>query len=472
MDGEGRPQPDGVAGELWIGGAGLAEGYWRQAEATAARFPLHDAGDGRRRWLRTGDLARRRDDGTLEILGRIDDQVQVRGFRVELGEVEATLEAHPAVRRAAAALDGDRLMAWVEGPARQDDLLRLARRRLPSWMVPSAIGVLDALPLTPSGKVDRRALLAAPPPAAPAARPPEGPEQIALAALWRRVLKTETIDAGRSFAEHGGHSLDALTASALAPEVLGRTLSATELLDGATLADLAERRKTMTPSPDGADLLLLPGIGGEGLVLRPLAARLDRLRVRLGDLPRCPDVGEMADRLLAEIPTAPILGGWSMGGVVAFAIALRRTRRGDAPAGVVLLDSFPAAALPGLPTGDDLSTWLWEVHGKRTKTAKAAARILTELSLDEAAAAPMIERWRQARTAFSAYTPDAPLTCPVAVIRAAASLAAGSDCAAAWRPFAAGRFAAFEAPGDHFSMLDKAATAKALLAATDWIKSP
>jgi surfactin synthase thioesterase subunit len=84
----------------------------------------------------------------------------------------------------------------------------------------------------------------------------------------------------------------------------------------------------------------------------------------------------------------------------------------------------------------------------------------------------MIQRWRQARAAFSAYAPDAPLTCPVAVIRAAGSLAAGSDCAAAWRPFAAGRFAAFEAPGDHFSMLDKAATAKALLAAMDWIKSP
>ncbi len=182
MDGEGRPQPDGVAGELWIGGAGLAEGYWRQPEATAARFPLHDAGDGTRRWLRTGDLARRRDDGTLEILGRIDDQVQVRGFRVELGEVEATLEAHPAVRRAAAALDGDRLVAWVEGPARQDDLLRLARRRLPSWMAPSAIGVLDALPLTPSGKVDRRALLAAPPPPPPAARPPRGRSRLP----WRR----------------------------------------------------------------------------------------------------------------------------------------------------------------------------------------------------------------------------------------------------------------------------------------------
>jgi hypothetical protein len=183
--------------------------------------------------------------------------------------------------------------------------------------------------------------------AAPRRPPPEGPEQTALAALWRRVLKTETIDAGRSFAEHGGHSLDALTASALAPEVLGRALSAAELLDGATLADLAERRKTATPSPDDADLLLLPGIGGEGLVLRPLAARLDRLRVRLGDLPRGPSVGEIADRLLAETPAAPILGGWSMGGVVAFAIARRRTRRGDAPAGGVLLVAFPAAALPG-----------------------------------------------------------------------------------------------------------------------------
>jgi amino acid adenylation domain-containing protein len=235
--------PIGVTGELLIGGAGVARGYAGRPDLTAERFVPGPAGE---RFYRTGDLARRRPDGTLEILGRLDHQVKVRGFRIELEEVEAALEACPGVLRAVAAVRGDQLVAWVVGEKPGPELAR----RLPGFMIPSRVAVVDALPLTPNGKVDRRNL-PDPEPEAPEANtgaPPSGPVEEAVAKIWRRVLDTD-IDRDRNFFELGGHSLLATRVISRINEAFGVRLPLRALFENPTVAGLArlldgERRAT------------------------------------------------------------------------------------------------------------------------------------------------------------------------------------------------------------------------------------
>ncbi|HBL30620.1 MAG TPA: non-ribosomal peptide synthetase, partial [Acidobacteria bacterium] len=193
------PQPLGVPGELCVGGAGLARGYWRRPELTAARF-VPDPWSGRpgARLYRSGDLGRRLPDGDVEYLGRIDHQVKIRGLRIELGEIEATLLALPGVRaavvvaRADGAIRGDlRLVAYVVGGAAVATLRQALREQLADYMVPASFVPMDALPLTPNGKIDRAAL-----PAPDGVRPelavsfvaPRTREELAVAAVWREVL--------------------------------------------------------------------------------------------------------------------------------------------------------------------------------------------------------------------------------------------------------------------------------------------
>jgi amino acid adenylation domain-containing protein len=212
-----RPVPIGVAGELHIGGVGLAREYLGRPELTAERF-LPDP-DGGGRLYRTGDLARYRPDGALEFLGRIDTQVKIRGQRVELGEIEAALRDRPSVHAAAVALredtpDDQRLVAYVvpaNGRAVEPDELRTAlKRTLPEYMVPAAYVPLDALPVTPSGKLDRAAL-PAPEPAAPAAGSGHAEARTdaerLLVELWQEVLGVEQVGIDDDFFDLGGHSL-------------------------------------------------------------------------------------------------------------------------------------------------------------------------------------------------------------------------------------------------------------------------
>jgi amino acid adenylation domain-containing protein len=231
--------PVGVAGELCIGGVQLARGYLGRPELTAERFIpdlLPDSQTGRGvpggRLYRTGDLARRLPDGAVEFLGRLDHQVKVRGFRVELGEVEAALAARPEVREAVAAVRGTgpaaRLVAWVVPAAGEQAVpsaLREAlRQRLPEPMVPSAVVVLPALPLTPNGKVDRRAL-----PEPEGSREgseapfvaPRTPGEKSLAAIWREILGVERIGVHDHFFDLGGHSLLAMQLLSRVREAFG-----------------------------------------------------------------------------------------------------------------------------------------------------------------------------------------------------------------------------------------------------------
>ena len=250
LDAHLRPVPVGVAGELFIGGAGLARGYLGKPELTAERFVADPfSGHPGARLYRTGDRVRWREGGALEFLGRVDQQVKVRGFRVEPGEIETALRAHPAVADAAVALREDRpgdryLAAYVvgaEGAEPDTAALRAwLAARLPAYMVPGAIVPLAALPQTPGGKLDRRAL---PAPHAAGGEdgyvPPATETEEAVAAIWREVLGAERVGARDNFFDLGGHSLRATRIVSRVEAALGVRIPVSTVFDRPTVADMA-----------------------------------------------------------------------------------------------------------------------------------------------------------------------------------------------------------------------------------------
>ncbi|MCA1453646.1 non-ribosomal peptide synthase/polyketide synthase [Bradyrhizobium sp. BRP22] len=217
LDGDLRLAPEGVTGELYIGGAGLARGYWRRSALTAERFIPDPFGPPGARLYRSGDLARWRSDGAIEYVGRADHQVKIRGFRIELGEIEARLLEQPGVRSAvvvAREIGASRqLVGYVSGEnALAVSALRSAlSSMLPDYMVPSRVVVLERLPLTPNGKIDRKAL---PAPEALAVVSdhvaPRTPTEAALAAIWGELLHQSTIGITDNFFELGGDSIISL----------------------------------------------------------------------------------------------------------------------------------------------------------------------------------------------------------------------------------------------------------------------
>jgi amino acid adenylation domain-containing protein len=235
------PVPAGVVGELYLGGAGLARGYLNRPGMTAGRFVACPFEVGRRLY-RTGDLVRWDVDGQLEYLGRADDQVKVRGFRIELGEVEAVIAEHPGVVEVVVVVRDERIVAYVVGDAGVEVVRELAGRRLPHYMVPSAVVRLDRLPLNSSGKLDRRAL---PAPdfaaAAGAGRAPSNEREAQLCAVFADVLGLPEVGVDDDFFALGGHSLLATQLVAWIHETVGVEVRLTDVFTTPTVAGLAGR---------------------------------------------------------------------------------------------------------------------------------------------------------------------------------------------------------------------------------------
>jgi acyl-coenzyme A synthetase/AMP-(fatty) acid ligase len=257
-----RPAAVGEPGELYISGTGLARGYLSRSGLTAERFIADPSGPAGARMYRTGDRARWESDGTLAFLGRVDHQVKLRGFRIELGEVEARLAAHPSVMRAAVILREDRpgdqrLVGYVTlaPEARSEDagdairaVRASLRQHLPEYMVPSAVVLLDEMPLTPNGKLDRGALPAPGFGAATAGAAPRSDQEQILCTTFEHVLGVTGVGPDDDFFELGGDSLLAARLVNRVRAALGADLAVRTLFEAPTVAALAKRLGQAQPA--------------------------------------------------------------------------------------------------------------------------------------------------------------------------------------------------------------------------------
>lgn len=379
LDANQQPVPVGVVGELWIGGDGVGLGYLGDAERTAEKFVALPFGPGPgERWYRTGDRVRWRPDGVLECLGRTDDQVKIRGFRVEPGEVAAALMRHPAVREAVVVAREDvpgekRLVAYLVAepgipPPMHADVCAFLRATLPVAMIPAASVVLPSLPLSPNGKVDRKAL---PRPEAAAAAhdgsaAPRTEMEAELCRIWERLFGRSPIGRDDDFFALGGDSLLAIRMATELERLLGRRVPVAVVFEAPTVAALARwsaatpassapaRSKAIVPLAargGGTPVFLAHGVRGDvfhfaGLA-RLLAARATvyglQARDRDGRYP--PTLEDLCAEYVAEIRAVAaaghfVIGGYSLGGWVAFETARQLSQAGERVT-LLLFDVFP-----------------------------------------------------------------------------------------------------------------------------------
>jgi thioesterase domain-containing protein/acyl carrier protein len=389
LDAHGAPQPVGVAGELCIGGIGVARGYWRQPALTAARFvPDPFSPTGGARLYRTGDQARWRADGELEFLGRLDQQIKLRGYRIEPGEIETLLRSYPAVTDAAVLVREDvpgdpRLVAYVaapEGTVTGSALREYLKTQLPEYMVPASCVVLPTLPLSPAGKLDRPALPAPDYSAATAPYvPPADAIDLQLVRIWEELLAVQPIGITDNFFDLGGHSLLAVRLMGRINDAFDVDLPLTVLIEQGTIramaAELRERlvpvrtRSVLVPIQPGGSkppLFCIHPAGGGVVCYVHLARHLgaDQPVYGLQD-PLFEEngysvlsIGAFAEIYIDAIrrlqPQGPYhLAGWSFGGVVAFEMACQLRRRGQQVALLGVLDTPSPDAHAGFVDDED-----------------------------------------------------------------------------------------------------------------------
>jgi surfactin family lipopeptide synthetase C len=399
-----QPLPVGVAGEIYLGSVGLSRGYLKRPDLTAEKFVPHPfSGTPGARLYRTGDLARFQPDGQIEFLGRIDQQVQVRGFRVELGEIETVLRGHSAVRETIVLARNDergetRLVAYVVAEnneqanngtteQREDEepqepseslaaeLRALLQEQLPDYMVPAAFVFLQSLPLTANGKIDRSAL-----PEPELARPgtsksyvaPRESYELQLVQIWEEVLGLRPIGVTDTFFELGGHSMSAVRLMSRVRSQFGQQLPLSALFESPTVEALAQVLRDRAAGMPWSPLVALqangsrpplfcvhPG-GGTIVCYLPLAQQLDPEQPVYGvqafglygdqqPLARVEDMAAAYIAALREVqPEGPyMLGGWSAGGVIAFEMAQQLSAQGEQVELLALIDAgrpVPSAA--------------------------------------------------------------------------------------------------------------------------------
>jgi amino acid adenylation domain-containing protein len=421
LDGRGRAVPVGVAGEVYIAGESLARGYLNRPAATGERFiadPYSDRAGAR--MYRSGDMARYKANGNIEFLGRADNQVKLRGYRIELGEIETLLSRHPLIGEAVVqvredALGDKRLVAYVvvkqaaQAPT-SGELREYLKERVPDYMVASAFVLLDELPLTPNGKVDRRAL-PAPERSIDTEKEivaPRNAVEEQLTQVWQELLDVEPISVKDNFFEVGGHSLLAVRLMSRIEQQWGHTLPLATLFQGGTieylakLLDAAPSATRWSPlvalQPNGArrPFFCVHPVGGHVLCYAPLASHWESDRplyglqaqgLEAGQVPSA-QIDEMARHYIEAMrvvqPEGPyLLGGWSVGGVIAFEMARQLQLQEQEVALLALFDSqMPAGKKALLDDVTQLISFAEDL-GLDVDDTHASWRALSQMEQDD-----------------------------------------------------------------------------------------
>ncbi|MDF5726150.1 MAG: amino acid adenylation domain-containing protein [Rhizonema sp. PD37] len=422
LDAQNQLLPLGIPGELCIAGVGLARGYLNRPEMTAEKFVEVELFGKTERIYKTGDLARLRSDGNLEYLGRIDNQIKLRGFRIELGEIESILLQHPSVKEAIVTLykteSNQSLIAYVTGITTDlsTKLKNHLSSRLPDYMVPAQIVVLDQLPLTPNGKIDRLALPTPYIKVEASYVAPRNEVEKQLAEVWSAILECQEVGIHDNFFDRGGHSLLAMKLLNDIQQVFGQQLSLSSLFQNPTIAQLAQQLYhievqshpdllSLQLDGDAAPLFCLPGANGHGFYFRDLVRNLGTERPVYGletpgrdGLSPLPDsVAAHASQLLTllrqqQAKSPYILAGYSSGCAVAFEMAAQLEQLGEK---VGLLAIFDAGLVshPEYFTNRADVDWIWQSI-QRTEALK---KVSLGLEYDDLVAQPDDQaRWNLA----------------------------------------------------------------------------
>ncbi len=547
LDAQRKPVPVGVAGELYLGGNCVARGYLNRPELTEERFLCdpYSSGNGvlegrgeHPRMYKTGDLARLRADGNIEFLGRTDDQVKIRGFRVELGEIESALLEIASFKQVAVTAESEepgtkRLMAYVVASDRSEpdvhEIRAALRAKLPDHMIPSAIILLERMPLTPSGKIDRRSLAGATGVRldAPASRvAPRNASEQGIAEIFARVLKLASVGVHDNFFDLGGHSLLALKVTSEIEKAFGRRLSVASFYQAPTVEglsllisqDVTEVSESLLvplqPAGSALPFFWVHGEASDPILSRYLGPERPVYGVMHqghdGRPARHTTVEEIAEHYIEEIRKVQsqgpyLLGGYCFGGIVALEMAQRLKREGQSVPRLVLLDPDTPATIQcsqtnvppvSRPNGSNAPRLSVRRHLGNLKPLRSKARgayvfvrlnqklsaLLRGLKIVKLTKAvvtnlyfqfdrPLHPRLRSDyilgvyRRALSQYVPQ-PYDGQMIVLKAADS----SSDAEPWAALARGGLDVFEVPGDHIAVLQESSVKIWAARVSSWLR--